>query len=88
MYTKHAEVRMQQRGISKEIVELLLNFGICREDNFGGEIYSFNKKARKQLSRKLKSNELSKMDHCWDAYAVMCEGHVVTCGHRTQRFRN
>jgi hypothetical protein len=88
MYTKHAEVRMQQRGISRDVVELLLRYGNCRENNCGGEIYSFSKKARKRVARKLERKALSRLDHCWDAYAVLCEGQIVTCGHRTQRFRN
>ena len=88
MYTKHAEVRMQQRGISRDVVELLLRYGNCRVNISGSDIYSFNKKARKLVAKKLGKKELSKLDHCWDAYAVLCEGRIVTCGHRTQRFRN
>ncbi len=87
MYTKHAEVRSQQRAIPKNVIDLLVEYGDCKHDGHGCEIYFFNKYSKKEIEDNLGKNKLSNLDHCLDAYVVLREGWVITCGHRTQRIK-
>lgn len=85
MYTKHATERMQQRGLTPYLIELVLDYGDCRPDHRGAEIYYLSKKSKKRLRESLTKEQWIKLDHGLDAFVVMREGHVVTCGHRFHR---
>ena len=50
MYTQHAQVRCQQRGISREIVDVLLSFGTYRYRH-GAEVYYMDRLARDQAAK-------------------------------------
>ena len=51
MYTTHAKVRMQQRGIQPHIIELLLDYGERVPARLGGEIFYFGKRGRQRVRR-------------------------------------
>lgn len=82
----HAFERCQQRAIPPLAIELLERFGRVEYHN-GCEVFSFDKRSRRQLEH-YAGRELAKhLLKLTNAYVV--EGHdtVVTVGHRQQRFR-
>ena len=84
MYTKHALVRMQNRAISPFVVDLLLLYGDEEYDDRGGIRHFFTKKTRKVVRRELGCQIYKHVRHYLDAYAVECDGHIVTVGWRHQ----
>jgi hypothetical protein len=82
MYTKHAKSRMQQRGLSPFIVDLLVLYGDEEHDGRGGVRYYFTKKSSKRLRQDLGNPVYKKIKHFLDAYAAECDGHIVTVGWR------
>ena len=50
-FTRHALIRMQQRGIRADVVVDLLDFGRTTHDHRGAEIVFFDKAARQRLVR-------------------------------------
>ena len=51
--SRHAQVRSQQRGISLELVDLLLDYGQERHVGRGATVLSFSKSARERLRQTL-----------------------------------
>ena len=49
--THHALVRMQQRGIPEQVVELLHSYGRVEHVQGGAKILYLDKKARKKIER-------------------------------------
>ena len=85
MFTQHALARMQQRGISHQAVELLLNYGRASYHR-GMEILFFDRQAKKALQ------DLSAQSGClWekirDNYLVLKNGTVITVGHKHVHFK-
>ncbi len=84
--TRHAQVRLQQRGIPPDVVERLLDFGHEAHDHHGSRIVYFDHQARKQLRRQVGSESYKRIEPHLDAYAVVADtGEVITVGHRTKR---
>ena len=74
--TRHAQVRMQQRGIDATVLDDLLAYGRAVHDHHGAEIVFFDYAARRRLGKRLA------------AYAVIGpDGEVRTVGHRFRRIR-
>lgn len=83
----HAQARMQQRAISAEALERLLDFGTVRHLARDKEIVFFDKKARKRLARsdRALAREAERLVR---TYAVLGgNGIVVTVGHRYRRIQ-
>jgi hypothetical protein len=81
--TRHAQSRMQQRGIPAEALDCLLDFGREAFDHHGGVVIYFDKAARRRLSRATPAaKDIERVSRC---YAVLLEGKVVTVGHRFRR---
>jgi hypothetical protein len=79
----HAQARMQQRAISADVLERLLDFGTVRHLDRDKEIVFFDKKAKKRLAKAGVSAE-----RLVRAYAVLGgDGTVVTVGHRYRRIQ-
>ena len=84
--TRHASARMQQRGISKEIVYALFDFGRTRYingacvtdmDRKGLDLYlSRQESAKNQLLGKLRKT-----------YLIEREGNLVTVAIKNKRFK-
>lgn len=82
--TKHAETRIQQRCISKLVLDLLLEHGAIEHQHGGTELVYFKTKnferARKQLERTLKE-----FDKLREAYLVKsnleAESLIITAGY-------
>jgi hypothetical protein len=82
--TRHAQARMQQRGIRPDAVECLLEYGREAFDHRGGVVLYFDRAARRRLARAAPgAKNLERLARC---YAVLSgEGAVLTVGHRYRR---
>ena len=81
--TEHARARMQQRGISRDALELLLDFGRETHDHRGCTIVRFDKRSRRHVLRALGPEAFRRVERYFNAYAVVAEDDaVVTVGHR------
>ena len=84
--TKHAAVRMQQRGIPPLILEWLLEYGATTYDGHGGRIRYFDKQAKQRIRHSKGEIVLRRLHELFDSYAVVSnDGAVVTVGHRYKR---
>ena len=86
LLTPHARLRMQQRGIRRDALDALLDFGAERHVHSDGrEIVFLDKKARARLARN--SPEGSRAaERLKGAYAIVAgNGVVITVGHRFRR---
>lgn len=85
--TAHAAARIQQRIITVEAIEWLLDFGTsmrCR----GADNFFFDKKARRRLAAVLDGADLRRAEKYLNAYAVVADdGCVITTARRTRRLR-
>ena len=83
--TRHAQSRMQQRGISAASLDALLEFGRVRHAGGGRDIVFFDKNAHARLVRAgvLPGPEA---DRACKSYAILeSDGAVITVGHRYRR---
>lgn len=84
--TNHAAVRKQQRGISADVLECLLQFGKVCHDNHGGEVIHFNKRAKQRCRTAIGSDRFRRLDGHLDVYAVRgLDGAILTVGHRSKK---
>lgn len=87
MKTKHARVRMQQRGIPELLVDLLQRFGV-RHWSAGATLLYFDKRARRKADS-YTGGMLSRAGKWSNAYLVMgSDGSIITVGHRHARVKN
>ena len=85
--TQHAEVRMQQRGITVLTLQSLLDYGSEAHDHRGATIVYFDKPSRRGCLRGLGCAGLRRDG---EAAQRVCgrrrvDGAVVTVGHRDRR---
>ena len=81
--TTHARVRMQQRGISPVVLDVLLAYGREAHDHRGCRIVQFDKRSRRRAARELGSELFRRIERHLGAYAVIGpDDAVVTVGHR------
>ena len=86
--TRHAQVRMQQRGIGGEALEDLLAYGRAVHDHHGAEIVFFDHAARRRLAGERGEEALRRLGKRLAAYAVIGDrGQVLTVGQRARRIR-
>jgi hypothetical protein len=84
--TKHAAIRMQQRGINEQTLDYLVRYGSRMHDNRGCLIVFFNKHSRKHLTEFQNAYLPKPIKSQMDAYAVVSiDGKVLTVGHRFKR---
>lgn len=81
-YTDHARKRMQQRGIGKWVVDLLLLYGCEEYDGQGAVRHFFDKQSRRALRREIGRNLYNRFTHLWDAYVVEQNDEIITVGWR------
>ena len=85
LLTRHAQTRMQQRGISAAALDALLAFGRFEPAGGGCDIVFFDRKARHCLTR---AGVISPSDaeRVCKSYAIVeSDGAVITVGHRFRR---
>lgn len=84
--TRHAQVRMQQRGISPLILEWLVTYGARTHDQHGGMVCYFDRNARRRLGRAVGARVVDLLGELLTSYAVLDgDGAVITAGHRFKR---
>jgi hypothetical protein len=84
--TAHARARMQQRGISPAVLELLLEYGRETHDHRGCRIVRFDKPSRRRVLRELGPERFRRVERYLGAYEVIAaDDAVVTVGHRVGR---
>ena len=85
--TRHARVRMQQRGVAAAHLDLLLDFGREYHDHHGAVVLMLDRRTARRISGRgfVKPSEL---DQLRGLYAVVgTDGSLRTVGHRTRRLR-
>lgn len=84
--TSHAEVRMQQRGVERELLECLLKYGEREYDHKGCEIVFLTDSCLDAIARYESHPLWVRMVAARSLYAVVdTDGCVVTAGHRYRR---
>lgn len=85
MLKQHASIRLQQRAISRERLDLLLIYGQRTRSN-GADIVYLNRSSRHALERDVGRKEYAKLAGKLRIYAVVGDdGSVITAGHRFKR---
>ena len=85
-FTRHAEARLNQRGIPPFVVELLDRFGSVQR-SYGQEKVYFDGSAKKALRKHFGgARGMRLIEPFLDVYAVLADdGAVVTVGHIQKR---
>ncbi len=84
--TAHAQARMQQRGVTPGLLELLDAYGATEHDHRGAEVRYFNKAARRRLQRAEGRDVYRAIEAKLNVYAVVTrDGCLVTVGRRDHR---
>jgi hypothetical protein len=79
---------MQQRAISADMLESLLDFGQVKFNGQGTEILTFPKKVVKNLKKELNHKVFMKIERHLNLYAIMSSGgELITTGYRTKRLK-
>jgi len=83
--TRHASVRMQQRAIPPEALELLLDFGSSARCG-RAERFFFDRAARRRANKSLGPQALCRAERHLNTYAVVGDdGAVITAAWRRHR---
>jgi hypothetical protein len=85
--SRHAQARMQQRGIARSAVDCLLDYGREHHDHHGAVIVMLDRASMRRLARvgAVRAGELDAMRRL---YAVVTnDGCICTVGHRSRRLR-
>lgn len=86
--SQHARARMQQRAISYDLLEKLLDFGEIKFNGNGTEIVTFPKRVVKKLKNELSHREFVALEKHLKIYAVLSvDDQLVTVGHRTRHLK-
>ena len=87
-FTEHARVRMQQRGVTTDLLQLLDAYGVTQHDHHGAKLRYFNKASRRRLLSVEGRDVFRRVESKLGVYAVIAsDGGVITVGHRDQRIR-
>jgi len=86
--SKHAQIRMQQRGIPEQLIKNIIVYGSTRRVAGRAVARFMSKSDLKGLSHLLPKNECIQLDRQKNVYAVMNSQQVIPIGHRTRRFYN
>jgi hypothetical protein len=83
--TRHAQVRLQQRGVPSWFLHLLIRHGKTVHDGRGAVIKTVDKEARRRLQQRLSPKAYANAERYFDVYAVVTlSDAVVTVAHRTR----
>ena len=82
----HAHARMQQRGVTASLLDLLDTYGVSQHDQRGAELRYFNKAARRRLIAAEGADVYRSVERKLNVYAVVAgDGCLVTVGRRDRR---
>jgi len=85
MFTSHAIQRMQQRGVTGAMIDLVLDYGSV-DYHRGAEVISITKHDWEKICRD-RPCPLQMLDKLRNCYLVFADGYIVTVGHRTTHFK-
>ncbi|UVC19377.1 DUF4258 domain-containing protein [Mesorhizobium onobrychidis] len=86
MYTNHAEIRCQQRGIKAEVVDAILAYG-RRKRRHGADVYFMDDRARARAEEEL-GRQYARLSDRLNSYLVMSDdGKIITAAKRTRRLK-
>ena len=84
--TRHADIRVQQRGVNRDVLDCLLAYGRHEPDHKGCRIVTFDCKSLDAMSRSEPKDIKTKASDSRNLYAVVNgDGVVITAGHRFRR---
>lgn len=84
--SRHASIRLQQRGIPSWFLGQPVDRGRSRHDGHGVVIKTVDRSTRQHLKTELTRTEYSAAERYFSVYAVVASDHaVVTAAHRTGR---
>lgn len=89
IYTRHARVRCQQRGVSSSLIDIVLEYG-CIEFHQGYEIYFLNKQKFKIICKSLKKSKKNSnqiIDKLKKIYVVVQNGVIITIALKYRHFK-
>jgi len=86
IFTKHASIRVQQRGVNREIVGLLLKVGRKTHCGAGSLRYTFTPAARRRLKNIIPAKRYAQIESKLNSFAVVSStGEIITVGHQFKR---
>ncbi len=85
--SRHAKIRMQQRGICRGVINLLQTFGE-RVYSSGSEVIYFNQKSRTRIKSHLTRNEYLDIEKKLNSYLVLKNEIILTVGVRYKKIFN
>lgn len=86
--TRHAQRRLQQRGIPLRAVDLVLRYGV-RERSSGATSVFMNRDARSLLAKSEGDGVVRELGHKLDIYLVVGDqGELVTAAYRSRPFKH
>lgn len=83
--TAHAVQRCSQRGIRKQRIEWLIEFG-CHTWSRGAKVYFFDRSHFQRLLLRLDAADRQLAEKERNGYVVARDGQVITVGHRQALF--
>lgn len=87
-FSQHALIRVQQRGVDREILDCLLAYGRQEPDHKGCQIVTFDGKAFEKLAKFEPKKIAAKASAVKNLYAIVdSSGVLVTAGHRFRPVR-
>lgn len=81
--SRHATARSQQRGIPKDLVDLIMQFGIPQRKPGGALEYSVHKKDRNRMMIHLK-HLINRLDKISNKAVLVINDQVITVYHKKQ----
>jgi hypothetical protein len=86
--THHARVRMQQRGIDQEKLDLLLAYGRASHDHHGHVLFHMDRRALQAALKQRGDGAGPMIERVRGIFAVVGkDGVIITVGHRYRRLR-
>ena len=83
--TKHAKLRIQQRGIRCEAVQMILRYGAYQRVK-GGKTYFMDKAAHQRASRSAEGQLYRRLSDRLGFYVIVGDdGQIITVAHSRQR---
>ena len=87
-FTRHAEMRAQQRGIPKNVAKLLYGYG-ARNHRKNGVVYTLNKRALYKIEKVLDKRQFQEVAKYSECYIVVSRDYeIITVGYRKRRFKH
>ena len=82
----HASIRVQQRGVNRDVLDCLLAYGRHAHDHQGGQVVTFDAGSLDDLTLEAPQSVRARATDSRNLYAVLsADGVVITAGYRFRR---